>query len=67
MKTKIPPYVLIGLVLLFPFRYAFLELTGPSPFSLLCMVVTIFGVLIFMLLTISDKAVLTDKKIKSPK
>lgn len=61
MKTKVFPYILIGFVFLFPFRYAFLELTGPSPFSLLSMVATIFGVLVFMLLTISDKPARIDK------
>ena len=55
MKTKIFAYALLIIVYLFPFRYAYLTLTGPDVTSLLSMVATVFGTLIFILLTFSDK------------
>lgn len=67
MKTKIFAYLLIAVVFVFPFRYAYLTLTGPNVFSLLSMVATVIGVLIFMLLTMSDKSVTAKGDNKSAK
>lgn len=55
MKTKFFAYLLLAVVFLFPFRYAYLTLTGPNVFSLLNMLATVIGVLIFILLTTSNK------------
>ena len=62
MKTKIFAYVLLAVIYLFPFRYAYLTLSGPDVTSLLSMVATVLGTLIFMLLTFSDKETAKEYK-----
>jgi hypothetical protein len=54
MKTKIFGYTLIALIYAFPFRYAVLEPTSSNTVNLLCLVATIFGILIFMGLMMKD-------------
>jgi hypothetical protein len=54
MKTKIISLIVLALIAIFPFRYAYLDDETPSAFNILCMVAIVFGTLIFMLVNLSD-------------
>ena len=51
---KIFPSVLILLVAIFPFRYAFLSGAMPTASGILSMLLTILGVFIYLFMTITD-------------
>jgi hypothetical protein len=54
MKKKILYFLLIAFIYAFPFRYAVLSPTSSNTFNLICMIVTVIGTLIFMLLAMGD-------------
>jgi uncharacterized membrane protein len=54
MKTKIFPILFILFIFLVPFRYAVLEPTSSNTINLLCMLATVFGTLIFFLVSMGD-------------
>jgi uncharacterized membrane protein len=55
MKTKIIYLVILALIILFPFRYAFLDARVPNAFTVLSMVAVVIGALTLILLNTSDK------------
>ena len=54
MKTKIISYIVLALIVVFPFKYAYLDGEVTSTFNILCMVAVIVGTLILMSMNISD-------------
>ena len=54
MKKQIFGYAFIAVIYAFPFRYAVLDPTSSNTVNLLCMVATVFGILIFMGIMMDD-------------
>ncbi len=66
MNKRIFAYILIGLVFMFPFRYAMLEPTSSNVVNLVCFLATVLGFIVFLLLTITDgKAKQTEQVSKN--
>ncbi len=55
MKTKnLYAYIFIILVFAFPFRYAMISQTGSNVLNVLCLAITIIGLMIFMASVMTD-------------
>ena len=54
MNTKITAYVLLALIIAFPFRYAFITQSSNNVITMVSFVATALGLLVFMLMTMTD-------------
>ncbi len=55
MKTRIFSLILIVLIVLFPFRYAYITSSGSNALDLASMVVTIFGAMLLVAIAPDNK------------
>ncbi|MGZ4034592.1 MAG: hypothetical protein ACXVPU_02590 [Bacteroidia bacterium] len=54
MKTKVISLIVLALMVIFPFRHAYLTSEISNSLSVLCMLAVVFGTLIIMIVNFSD-------------